>query len=136
MSKEENMIKTQKKMSAEKVAYAKDIVDSMIKKGEAVTPYSVWKKSHLSKAFIYSNEEVKKYIEAHRSEKKYNYRSYDKRDVLEEKITYLERENSLLRKDLQIFRDSTIEYLANENQLLRHRLQKYEELLREKGVIE
>ena len=134
MSKTDKMVEVQKKESAKKVAYAKQIVDMMIKNGEAVTPYTVHKKSNLSKAFIYTNEEVKAYIEEHRSEKKYNYRKYTPEDVAQERIQELEKEVEMLRKALSYYKKETMESLINQNQILKYRLEKYEKLV-EEGII-
>ena len=106
----------------------------MIKNGEAVTPYTVHKKSNLSKAFIYTNEEVKAYIEEHRSEKKYNYRKYTPEDVAQERIQELEKEVEMLRKALSYYKKETMESLINQNQILKYRLEKYEKLV-EEGII-
>ena len=134
MSKTDKMVEVQKKESAKKVAYAKQIVDMMIKNGEAVTPYTVHKKSNLSKAFIYTNEEVKAYIEEHRSEKKYNYRKYTPEDVAQERIQELEKEVEMLRKALSYYKKETMESLINQNQILKYRLEKYEKRV-EEGII-
>lgn len=135
MAKQDNMIQRQKAYSEEKVAYAKEVVDSMVDNGEAVTPYSVWRKSRLSKSFIYSNKEVADYIEKHRCEKKYNYRKYTTEDVREEYIEQLEKENAMLRKELAQYKQETLESLMNENQILKYRLQKFE-ILAKDGIIE
>ena len=73
MGKEEKMVEARKLESARKVAYAKEIVNEMMEQGIPVTPYTVWKRSGLSKAFFYTNKEVIAYIEQNRSQKKYNY---------------------------------------------------------------
>lgn len=134
MGKEEKMVEAQKAYSQEKVKYAKEVVDTMIENGEAVTPYSVWKKSGLSKAFIYTNEDVKTYISKHRSEKEYNYRQLTQRDLMQERIDYLEREVTALRKELKYYKQASYEALVNENQILQHRLNKYLKL-EEQGLI-
>lgn len=134
MAKHDNMVRRQKTYSIEKVAYAKEVVDVMIANGESVTPYSVWKKSRLSKSFIYTNQEVAEYIEEHRCEKKYNYRKYTADDVREEYIEQLEKENAMLKKELSNYKQETLESLMNENQILKHRLQKFEKLV-EDGII-
>ncbi len=82
VGKEDKMVEAQKAYSQEKVKYAREVVDTMIENGEVVTPYSVWKKSGLSKDFIYTNEEVKAYISKHRSEKEYNYRQLTQCDLM------------------------------------------------------
>lgn len=128
MAKQDKMIESQKLQSAEKVRYAKEIVDTMVENKESVTPYTVWKKSHLSKAFIYTNEEVKAYIEQFRSEKKYNYRKYTPQDIMEQRIVDLERENELLKKELKFYKTTSLQMALGENQLLKHRLAKYKEL--------
>ncbi len=128
MAKEDKMIQAQKEESAEKVRYAKEVVDTMVENGETVTPYTVWKKSHLSKSFIYTNEEVKGYIDQFRSEKKYNYRKYTPQDVMEQRIYDLEKENEYLKKELRYYKNYSLEQALSENQILKHRLAKYEEL--------
>lgn len=131
MGKEHKMIEMQKQMSAEKVLFAKDTVDAMIEAGEAVTPYTVWKKSKLSKSFIYNNKEIMDYIAAHRSEKKYNYRKYTADDVNAAYIVTLEKENEFLRRELNQMRHADLKELLDENQILRYRLAKYEELVKQ-----
>lgn len=128
MANYDKMIEAQKAYSEEKVAYAKEVVDVMVEHGEAVTPYSVWKKSKLAKSFIYSNKEVAAYIEEHRSQKEYNYRKLTEPDVAQERIDYLEKEIAHLRKKLKMYKEASVEALLTENQLLKHRLKKYEEL--------
>ena len=135
MAKTDKMIEVNKSESAKKVAYAKQVVDMMVENEEAVTPYTVWKKSNLSKAFIYTNEEVIAYINTHRSEKKYNYRKYTVEDVKQAKIDQLEKEIELLRKELAYYKKQTLETLMNENQILRYRLSKFEKLVKD-GVLE
>ena len=67
MAKEDNMIKRQKEYSKSKIEYGKKIVDEMISNNEAVTLYNVYKRSGLSKSFIYSNKELRDYIEQHKN---------------------------------------------------------------------
>lgn len=134
MAKEEAMIKAQKEESQKKIKYAKEVVDIMVEEGEIVTPYTVWKKSKLSKGFIYTNEEVKTYIEQFRSEKKYNYRKYTIEDVLEQRVEDLEKENAYLRKKLKQLQSQTIEDLITQNQVLQKRLSMYDDLVKQ-GII-
>ena len=67
MAKEDNMIKRQKEYSKSKIEYGKKIVDEMINNNETVTLYNVYKRSGLSKSFIYSNKELRDYIEQHKN---------------------------------------------------------------------
>ena len=128
------MIEAQKAYSEEKVKLLKEVVDMMIANGEAVTPYSVYKKSGLSKAFVYTNGEAKAYIDQHRSQKEYNVRKLTTQDVMQERIEELEKENAKLRKELRYYKQASLETLLNENQLLKYRLQKFEELVNQ-GII-
>lgn len=134
MGKEDKMVEAQRAYSAEKVKLLKEVVDMMLANGEAVTPYSVWKKSGLSKAFVYTNGEAKAYIDQNRSEKQYNIRKLTTQDVMMERIEYLEQENANLRKELKYYKSNTIQMLVNENQLLKYRLEKFEKLERQ-GII-
>ena len=134
MGKEDKMIQAQKDESALKVNYVKQIVDQMEQEEIAITPYSVWKKSGLSKGFIYNNEEVKQYIDEHRSEKKYNFRTFDQKDVYEIKINELEKENAYLRKMLRYSQSENLERLYFENKVMKKQLEKYEELVAQ-GII-
>ena len=134
MGKEDKMIEAQKAYSEEKVKLLKEVVDMMIANNEAVTPYSVYKKSGLSKAFVYTNGEAKAYIDQHRSQKEYNVRKLTTQDVMQERIEELEKENAKLRKELRYYKQANLETLLNENQLLKYRLQKFEELVSQ-GVI-
>ena len=133
-NKEDKMIEAQKAYSEEKVKLLKEVVDMMIANGEAVTPYSVYKKSGLSKAFVYTNGEAKAYIDQHRSQKEYNVRKLTTQDVMQERIEELEKENAKLRKELRYYKQASLETLLNENQLLKYRLQKFEELVNQ-GII-
>lgn len=134
MGKEDKMIEAQKAYSEEKVKLLKEVVDMMIANGEAVTPYSVYKKSGLSKAFVYTNGEAKAYIDQHRSQKEYNVRKLTTKDIMAERIEELEKENAKLRKELRYYKQASLETLLNENQLLKYRLQKFEELVNQ-GII-
>lgn len=134
MAREDKMIEATKAESEKKIQYVKEIVDEMVNSDVAVTPYSVWKRSGLSKGFIYTNEEVKEYISQHRSDKPYNMRKYSQEDVFEQKIHDLEMEIARLNRELFEARKGTIEILTAENKQLKERLAKYEELER-KGLI-
>lgn len=134
MGKEEKMIEAQKLESAKKVEYIKEIVDEMLEQGIAVTPYTVWKRSGLSKGFIYTNVEVKAYIEQNRSEKKYNYRAYTPQDVLQERVEQLEKENAYLKRMIRQMELESYEALLVQNQVLKNKLSKYEALIA-KGII-
>lgn len=133
-NKEDKMIEAQKAYSEEKVKLLKEVVDMMVANNEAVTPYSVMKKSGLSKAFIYTNGQAKAYIDQHRSQKEYNVRKLTTQDVMQERIEELEKENARLRKELKFYKDTSFEMLLNENQLLKYRLEKFEALANQ-GVI-
>lgn len=128
MGREDKMIEASKADSARKVLYVKEIIDNMVEMGIAVTPYSVWKKSGLSKGFIYTNEEVKEYIAKYRTDERYNSRKYTREDVFEQKIKELEAENAFLKKELYVVRKQGLDALIMENQTLHARLEKYEEL--------
>ena len=128
------MIEAQKAYSEEKVKLLKEVVDMMIANGEAVTPYSVYQKSGLSKAFVYTNGEANAYIDQHRSEKQYIIRKLTTQDVMQERIEELEKENAKLRKELRYYKQASLETLLNENLLLKYRLQKFEELVNQ-GII-
>lgn len=82
MAKEDKMIAATRAKSARKVEQLKAAVDEMVEKGIAVTPYSVGKKTGLSKTFIYKNEEAKAYIEEHRYSERYNERKYERTEEL------------------------------------------------------
>lgn len=128
MGREDKMIEASKADSARKVKYVKEIIDNMVEMGIAVTPYSVWKKSGLSKGFIYTNEEVKEYIAKYRTDERYNSRKYTREDVFEQKIKELEAEIAFLKKELYVVRKQGLDALIMENQTLHARLEKYEEL--------
>ena len=135
MGKADKMIEAQKEESKFKVEYVKQIVDEMVKEGIAITNYSVWKKSGLSKGFIYQNEEVKEYIEKFKSEKSYNYRKFSQIDVYERKINDLEKEVAYLRRLLRNVQEENLESLYFENKVMKRRLEVYEELEKQ-GIIE
>lgn len=134
MGREDKMIEAAKADSARKVQYVKEIIDNMVEMGIAVTPYSVWKKSGLSKGFIYTNEEVKEYIAKYRTDERYNSRKYTREDVFEQKIKELEAEIAFLKKELYVVRKQGLDALIMENQTLHARLAKYEEL-EQQGLI-
>jgi hypothetical protein len=129
MGKEDKMLEAQKEESAKKVQYCKEVIDMMLEEGLPVTPYSVWKKTALSKTFIYKNEEIANYIEEHRSDKKYNYTKYSQQDVMIERIEILERENTRLRKELNRYKSESLEHAITENAILHRRLAYYEKLV-------
>ena len=52
MEKNTKMVEAQKEESVRKVKYIKEIIDQMLEEGMAVTSYTVWKRSGLSKALI------------------------------------------------------------------------------------
>ena len=135
MGKADKMIEAQKEESKFKVEYVKQIVDEMVKEGIAITNYSVWKKSGLSKGFIYQNEEVKEYIEKFKSEKSYNYRKFSQIDVYERKINDLEKEVAYLKRLLRNVQKENLESLYFENKVMKRRLEVYEELEKQ-GIIE
>lgn len=124
MGKEEKKVEARKLESARKVAYAKEIVNEMMEQGIAVTPYTVWKRSGLSKAFFYTNKEVIAYIEQNRSKKKYNYKSYTPQDVLQERVVQLEKENAYLKRMISRIELESYEALLVQNQLLKNKLSK------------
>ena len=128
MGKEDKMVELRKLASARKVGYAKEIVNEMKEQGIAVTPYTVWKRSGLSKAFFYTNEEIKAYIQQNRNEKKYNYKSYTPQDVLQERVAQLEKENAHLKRMIQQQELESYEALLVQNHVLRKRLSKYDGL--------
>jgi len=124
MGKEEKMVEARKLESARKVAYAKEIVNEMMEQGIPVTPYTVWKRSGLSKAFFYTNKEVIAYIEQNRSQKKYNYKAYTPQDVLQERVEQLEKENAYLKRMIGRIELESYEALLIQNQVLKNKLSK------------
>ena len=106
----------------------------MLEQGIAVTPYTVWKRSGLSKAFFYTNKEVIAYIEQNRSQKKYNYKSYTPQDVLQERVVQLEKENEYLKRMINRIELESYEALSVQNHVLKNKLSEYEALIA-KGVI-
>lgn len=124
MGKADKMVELQKRESAKKVAYAKEIVNEMMEQGIAVTPYTVWKRSGLSKAFFYTNKEVIAYIEQNRSQKKYNYKAYTPQDVLQERVEQLEKENAYLKRMIGRIELESYEALLIQNQVLKNKLSK------------
>ncbi len=134
MGREDKIIESAKNKSIEKVKYLKDVVDIMIEENVAVTFYSVWKRSGLSKSFIYNNPEVVAYINEHKSEKKYNSRVYTNESILIDRIDELEHVNRMLRKELRRLQSDSYQHLLTENQVLKKRLEKYEELVKQ-GII-
>lgn len=124
MGKEDKKVEARKLESARKVAYAKEIVNEMMEQGIAVTPYTVWKRSGLSKAFFYTNKEVIAYIEQNRSKKKYNYKAYTPQDVLQERVEQLEKENAYLKRMISRIELESYEALLVQNQVLKNKLSK------------
>ena len=128
MAKEDNMIKAQKEESAKKVEYIKKLIDEMVEEKAPVTSYTVWKRSGLSKGFIYTNEEIIAYIKAHKSNQKYNVRKLSTADVLAEKKAISEKENKLHLKRIKELEYETYNRLLNENKVLKEVLSKLQEL--------
>lgn len=138
MAKEDKMIMTVRQKSDEKVEYLKKVVDEMIRLNLVVTPYTVWKRSGLSKAFIYNNSAAKDYINKHRSPNKYNLSKVTSIDILKEEIINLRNENKNTAKLLMIANEEYYSKLEEENKQLKTLLQKYTKLfakLKEQGII-
>lgn len=129
MGRTDKMVEASKEDSARKVSYVKEIVDDMVRLNIPVTSYSVWKKTGLSKGFIYSNEEVKEYISQFKSDKRYNSRKYGREDVFEQKVKELEAEIAFLKKELYLARKEGLDAIVMENRNLKQRLEKYEKLV-------
>lgn len=134
MAKEDKMIAATRAKSAKKVELLKTTVDEMVKKGIAVTPYSVGKKTGLSKTFIYNNQEAKEYIEKYRSEERYNERKYEKAEELEHRVKRLKREQTYAKKVTEELNNKLLQELIEENERLKEIVVKYEKLL-EMGLL-
>lgn len=67
MAKEDKMIEAVRNKSRDKVNTLKKIVDKMVSNNERITTYTVWKKSGLSKSFLYNNPAAVAYIEKYKS---------------------------------------------------------------------
>jgi len=63
MSKYDNMIERNRKVSEEKMAKAKSTIREMIEEGEKVTIPKLMKKTGLSRAFFYKNPTVRKEVD-------------------------------------------------------------------------
>lgn len=135
MAREDKMIAATRAKSEAKVQLLKDTVDKMIAEGIAVTPYSVGKKTGLSKTFIYGNEEAKDYIEAHRSPERYNERNYDKVEDLQNQVKYLQKEKTHADKVTDEVNKYVYEQLLAENKRLKEIVSKYEKLV-EMGLLQ
>lgn len=134
MAKEDKMIAAIRAKSAKKVELLKTTVDEMFKKGIAVTPYSVGKKTGLSKTFIYNNQEAKEYIEKYRSEERYNERKYEKAEELEHRVKRLKREQTYAKKVTEELNNKLLQELIEENERLKEIVVKYEKLV-EMGLL-
>ena len=119
MAKEDKMIEATRAESAKKVELLKVAVDEMVEKGIAVTPYSVGKKTGLSKTFIYNNQEVKKYIEKYRSKERYNERKYERTEELEHQVKTLRREQTYTPKITEELNNQLLQELIEENERLK-----------------
>lgn len=134
MAKEDKMIEATRAISARKVEQLKAAVDEMVSKGIAVTPYSVGKKTGLSKTFIYKNEEAKAYIEEHRSSERYNERKYERTEELEHQVKTLKREQTYAKKVTEEINNKLLQELIEENERLKEIVSKYEKLV-EMGLL-
>ena len=134
MAKEDKMIAATRAKSARKVEQLKAAVDEMVEKGIAVTPYSVGKKTGLSKTFIYKNEEAKAYIEEHRSSERYNERKYERKEELEHQVKTLKREQTYAQKVTEELNNQILQELIEENERLKEIVAKYEKLV-EMGLL-
>lgn len=124
MAKEDNMIKRQKEYSKNKIEYGKKIVDEMISNGEAVSLYNVYKKSGLSKSFVYSNKELRAYIEQHKnniSEKFTTINNETKLKELQDKLDVVNKEINDMK--LQEWKELREEYKQLRSQL--YKLESY-----------
>lgn len=129
MAKEDKMIAATRAKSARKVEQLKAAVDEMVEKGIAVMPYSVGKKTGLSKTFIYKNEEAKAYIEEHRSSERYNERKYERIEELEHQVKTLRREQTYAQKVTEELNNHILQELIEENERLKEIVSKYEKLV-------
>ena len=134
MAKEDKMIAATRAKSAKKVELLKAAVDEMIEKGIAVTPYSVGKKTGLSKTFIYGNQEAKEYIEKYRSKERYNERKYERTEELEHQVKTLKREQTYAQKVTEELNNKLLQELIEENERLKEIVAKYEKLV-EMGLL-
>lgn len=134
MAKEDKMIEATRAKSARKVEQLKAAVDEMIAKGIAVTPYSVGKKTGLSKTFIYNNQEAKEYIEKYRSKERYNERKYERTEELEHQVKTLKREQTYAQKVTEEINNQLLQELIEENERLKEIVSKYEKLV-EMGLL-
>jgi len=134
MAKEDKMIEATRAKSAKKVELLKAAVDEMVEKGIAVTPYSVGKKTGLSKTFIYGNDEAREYIEKFRSEERYNEREYDKVEELEHQVRSLKRQQTYAQKVTEELNNKMLQELLEENARLKEIVAKYEKLV-EMGLL-
>ncbi len=134
MAKEDKMIAATRAKSARKVEQLKAAVDEMVEKGIAVTPYSVGKKTGLSKTFIYKNEEAKAYIKEHRSSERYNERKYERTEELEHQVKTLKREQTYAEKVTEELNNKLLQELIEENERLKEIIAKYEKLV-EMGLL-
>lgn len=134
MAKEDKMIEVTRAKSARKVELLKATVDEMVQKGIAVTPYSVAKKTGLSKTFIYKNMEAKEYIEKYRLDERYNEYKYDKAEELEHQVRTLKREQTYAKKVTEELNNKLLQELIKENERLKEIVSKYEKLV-EMGLL-
>lgn len=134
MAKEDKMIEATRAKSAAKVELLKATIDEMIEKGIAVTPYSVGKKTGLSKTFIYGNDEARTYIEKHRSSERYKENKHDEAEELDNQVKTLRREKTYVEKITEELNNQMLQELLVENKRLKEIVSKYEKLV-EMGLL-
>ena len=104
MDKSNKIVELTKKKSKEKKEYVLEVIDAMLRNGEKVTFYSVYKKAGVSKSFVYNNEEIRTKIELCRSGELKVEDVKDSKDLLIDE----------LNKEVQKLREKLAEYKKDE----------------------
>ena len=104
MEKTKKIVEMTRKKSEEKKEYVLEVINAMLRNGEKITFYSVYKKAGVSKSFVYNNEEIRSRIELCRNGE------ISKDDVKDNKDLIIDE----LTKEVEILRGKLKEYKKDE----------------------
>lgn len=126
MDKTKKIVEITKKKSEEKKDYVLEVINSMIRNGDKITFYSVYKKAGVSKSFVYNNEEIRNRIELCRSGALTKDEVKDNKDIL---IDELNKEIDILRAKLKEYNKDELWKVKYENKkketdMLKERLER------------
>lgn len=112
MSNSKKIVELTIKKSEEKKEYVLEVINSMLRNGEKITFYSVYKKAGVSKSYVYNNEEIRNRIELCREGSVSPEDVKDNKDLL---IDELNKEIDLLKAKLKEYKKDELYKIKYEN---------------------